>query len=67
MTKLADWMRANGKNQKQLARETGISRPYVNLVYHGKEQPGDAFLWRFYTQYGQDAVCAAFDTDKATA
>jgi transcriptional regulator with XRE-family HTH domain len=63
MNRLKTWLRENNKTQGKLAQELGLSRIYINRVANDKDAPGEAFLWRFYSAYGQDAVCAAFDAN----
>jgi transcriptional regulator with XRE-family HTH domain len=61
-TKFKLWLRGQRLTQTQLADMLEMSREHVNRIANGGE-PTDAFLWRFYSQFGQDAVCAAFDTN----
>jgi hypothetical protein len=48
MTKLAEWMEANGKDAKKLAEETGFSYAHVHRVAEGQLKPGARFTLAFW-------------------
>ena len=64
MNGLKSWLKKRKMTQGELAAELGLSRVYVSRVANDDDKPGEAFMWRFYRQYGQDAICEAFDVER---
>ena len=68
MTKLAEWMEANGKSAQQLAKETGFSYAHVHRIAKGELIPGGRFTLAFWrTQKLDIADVTAILEREATA
>ena len=68
MTKLAEWMEANGKDSRRLSAETGFTHEHIDRMADGKLKPGARFILAFWRtqQLDIDEVTAILERE-ATA
>ena len=69
MTKLSEWMNANGKDAGKLAAEMGFSPRHVDRVAKGEEKAGGRFVVTFWqTQHvSNEELAELFSIGKVTA